>query len=95
VTKRTHSGWHQSIRKGRQVSVIGGYGEMETYTGTTVLDGSVRARELSKVVASHLGLDLDGVEDLSNALVHVYVDLPYDAPCRCRCQQHCQSSRER
>lgn len=29
-----------------------------------MLDGSVRARELSKVVACHLRLDLNGVEDL-------------------------------
>lgn len=36
-----------------------------TDTGATVLDGSVRARELSEVVACHLRLDLDGVEYLA------------------------------
>ena len=35
-----------------------------TDTRTTVLDGLVRARELSEVVADHLGLDLHRVEDL-------------------------------
>ena len=35
-----------------------------TDTRTTVLDGLVRARELGEVVADHLGLDLNGVEDL-------------------------------
>jgi len=36
-----------------------------TNTRATVLDGPVRAGELSKVVACHLRLDLDGVEDLA------------------------------
>jgi len=36
-----------------------------TNTGTTVLDGSVRAGELAKIVACHLWLYLDRVEDLS------------------------------
>ena len=36
-----------------------------TDTGATVLDGLVRDGELSKVVANHLGLDLDLVELLS------------------------------
>lgn len=35
-----------------------------TNTGTTVLDGLVRDGELGEVVADHLGLDLDAVEDL-------------------------------
>lgn len=35
-----------------------------TNTRTTVLDGFVRDGELAEVVASHLRLDLDGVEDL-------------------------------
>ena len=38
---------------------------MDTHTRTTVLDGLVRDGELSKVVASHLRLDLNGVEDLA------------------------------
>lgn len=36
-----------------------------TDTRTTVLDGTVRDGELSKVVTDHLGLDLDGVELLA------------------------------
>lgn len=36
-----------------------------TDTRATVLDGSVRARELSEVVACHLRLDLDRVEYLA------------------------------
>lgn len=35
-----------------------------TDTRATVLNGPVRNGELAKVVADHLGLDLDGVEDL-------------------------------
>ncbi len=38
-----------------------------TNTGTTVLDGLVRARELGEVVANHLRLDLNRVEDLHRA----------------------------
>ena len=37
-----------------------------TDTGTTVLDGLVRARELGEVVANHLRLDLNRVEDLQD-----------------------------
>ena len=37
-----------------------------TDTRTTVLDGLVRARELSEVVAGHFWLDLNGVEDLKS-----------------------------
>jgi hypothetical protein len=40
------------------------YIRKDAHTRATVLDGSVRAGELSKVVTCHLGLDLDGVEDL-------------------------------
>ena len=36
----------------------------DTYTRSTVLDGFVRARELSKVVTRHLRLDFDRVENL-------------------------------
>lgn len=36
-----------------------------TYTGTTVLNRLVTARELGEVVARHLRLDLDRVEHLS------------------------------
>jgi hypothetical protein len=36
-----------------------------TETGTTVSDGLVGDGELSEVVSSHLGLDLDGGERLS------------------------------
>jgi len=37
---------------------------MIAHTRTTVLNGSVRAREFGEVVSCHLGLDLDGVEHL-------------------------------
>lgn len=38
-----------------------------TYTRTTVLDGSVRTRELSEVVTGHLRLNLNTGENLDNA----------------------------
>ena len=38
-----------------------------TNTWPTVLDGSVRAREFTKVVTCHFGLDFDRVEDLWGA----------------------------
>lgn len=36
----------------------------KTYTRATMLDRLVRNRKFSKVVADHLWLDFDGVEDL-------------------------------
>ena len=70
-----------------------------TDTGATVLDGLVRARELGEVVANHLGLDFDRVEDLTGH--SLFMDAPSQrcgreyTPFRCRCRQRCQSSRGR
>ena len=54
-----------------------------TDTRATVLDGLVRARELGEVVADHLGLDLNGVEDLhtQDAPVSIsrYLPLPHSS----------------
>ena len=49
---------------GTDIETISKIQKKETHTRATVLDGPVRARELSKVVTSHLRLDLNGVEDL-------------------------------
>ena len=51
-----------------------------TYTWTTVLDGLVRARELSEVVANHFRLNFDGVEDLYEGILVVKCFL-YDYSC--------------
>ena len=48
------------LLQGNETGRVGG-----TDTGTTVLDGAVRDGELGEVVADHLGLDLDRVEDLA------------------------------
>lgn len=45
-----------------------GHKSGRSVTGSTVSDGGVRDRELTQVVANHLGLDLNSVENL--AVVH-------------------------
>ena len=59
---KTYSAWHQSVSQ--TIEWMSKISKKGTHTWATVLDGSVRARELSEVVACHLRLDLDGVEYL-------------------------------
>lgn len=62
----------EAVWWGHQYDEDGRSGEIRTVSSTdtraTVLDGPVRNGELAKVVADHLGLDLDGVEDLLNQI---------------------------
>jgi hypothetical protein len=62
ISTTRHSKGNRSNRllQGNETGRVGG-----TDTGTTVLDGLVRDRELSQVVANHLRLDLNLVELLS------------------------------
>lgn len=54
---------HQSGLR-MSVVVVGKRSIEKTYTRATMLNRLVRNRKFSKVVADHLWLDFDGVEDL-------------------------------
>lgn len=58
-TRVVRIGGRGEERRDEQSRRVGG-----TDTGATVLDGLVRDGELGEVVADHLGLDLNRVEDL-------------------------------